>query len=98
MVEFRQKWLYSRICGFIRTKLLYSGKVVLSQQNGCVQAKVVVFMQKWFYSRKVVVFGQSDCIRSNVVVFEKKWMYSGKVAVFGQKWLYSSKSGCNQTK
>ena len=45
-------------------KLLYSGKVVVFRQTGCIWANVVVF-------GKVFVFGQSGCIRS-------KWLYLGK--------------------
>ena len=45
-------------------KGLYSGKLLVFRQNGCIRAtwlysgKVVVFRQKWLYRGKVVVFGQ----------------------------------------
>ena len=39
-------------------KWLYSGKVVLFGQSGCIRAKEVALVQKWFKSGKVVVFGQ----------------------------------------
>ena len=42
MVEFGRKWLYS-------------GKVVVIGETGCMRAKLVVFGQKWYYSGKVVV-------------------------------------------
>ena len=61
-----------------------------------VQAKVVVFGQKWVYSgkrgcirAKVVVLGMCDCIKKKVVVFGQidciraQELYSGKVIVFG---------------
>ena len=38
--------------GDIWTKWLYSDK------SGCIRAKEVVLVQKWFNSGKVVVFGQ----------------------------------------
>ena len=56
---------YSRKRGNILAKWLYSGKVVVYGQSGCIRAKVDVFGQKWLY------FGKSSCIR------EKKF-YSGK--------------------
>ena len=71
---------------------LYSVKVVVIGQSGCIREKVVVFGQsccnrkKLLYSRKVVIFGewvaigQSSCIRG-------KAFFLKKVFVFGQKWL-----------
>ena len=50
---------YSSKMGSIRAKCLYSGKVVVIGQSGCIRAKVVVFGQKWLYS------GKSGCIRQN---------------------------------
>ena len=47
--------------GSIREKCLYSGKVVVIGQNGCIRAKVVIFGKKWLYS------GKSGCIR-------QKWL------------------------
>ena len=65
MVLFEQKWLYRGKSGFssnksscIRAKLLYSGKVVVLGESGCVRAKVVVFGESGFIRAKVVVFGQ----------------------------------------
>ena len=58
-------------------KWLYSFKVVVFGQNGCIWAKclysgkVVVFGQKWLYSVKSV------CLRPNVVVFRQGGCYSG---------------------
>ena len=59
-------------------KWLYSGKVAVIGQGGCIRVK-------WLYSGKVVVFGK-------MVVFGHMLFYSGKVVVFGQNWLYSSKN------
>ena len=50
MVVFGQKWLYS-------------SKVVLFGQNGCIRAKEFVFRQKLLYLGEVVVVGKSGCIR-----------------------------------
>ena len=50
---------------------MYSGKVVVFGQNGCI-------WERWFYSGNVVSFGKK------VVVSGQKWLYSGKVVVFGQ--------------
>ena len=47
--------------------MLYSGKVVLFGQSGCIRAKVVVCGQKWLYSVKVVIFGQCSCIWESVL-------------------------------
>ena len=80
MVVFGKKWLYS-------------GKVVVLWQTGCLVVKVVVFGQKRLYSVKVVVFGQIDCIRARMVVlsqsgsFRAKWLSSGKEVVFVKKLL-----------
>ena len=66
MVVFAQKWLSSCKSGCIWAKevlfgqkWLYSGKVIVFGQRGCIRSrwlyscKVVVFWQKLFYSGKV---------------------------------------------
>ena len=40
----------------ICAKWLYSDKVVLFGQSGCIRAKVVLFGQKWLHLGKVIVF------------------------------------------
>ena len=82
--------------GIIRARWLYSGKsccilskVVVFGQSGCIRANVAVFVQSCCTWVKVIVFGQSVCIRP-------KLFFMGKMVVFGQKWLYSSKYGCNR--
>ena len=60
-------------------KRLYSGK------TGCIQAKVVVFRQKWLFSGKIVVIGEN-------------WLYLMKVIIIGKKLLYSGKNGCIRDK
>ena len=62
----------------ILVKWLYSSKVDVIGQNGCVRAIVVVFRQKWLYS------GKSGCIR-------EKWLYSGKKCCIRAKLLYLCK-------
>ena len=65
--------------GYIPARWLYLVK------NGCIQAKLALFEQKWLISGKsgcnwenvgiwaiVVVFGQSGCIRAKVLVFGQK--------------------------
>ena len=52
---------------------LYSG------ENGCNQAKVVVFGKKLLYS------GKSGFFCAKVALFGKKMLFLGKVVVFGQK-------------
>ena len=47
MVVFGLKRLYSGKKRSIRAKWLYSGKMVVFGKSGCIQAKVVVFWQKW---------------------------------------------------
>ena len=73
MVVFWQKWLYS-------------GKVVVVGQIGCIREKVVVFGQKCLNSCKIVLFGQSGCIRAKVVLI-------GQCRCIQEKWLYSGKTG-----
>ena len=91
MILFGQKWLYS-------------DKVIVFGQNGCIRAmglhwgKVVVFGKKWLYSGIVVLFGKGGCNRAKVFVLGTIWFYSGKVVVFDQKWLYSGKNCCIQDK
>ena len=58
--------------GFNRAKRVVTG------QNGCIWAKVVVFGEKLLYSCK------SDCIRAKWLYLEKKWLYSVNMVVFGQ--------------
>ena len=43
--------------------------MVVFGKSVSIEAKVLVFKQKWLYSGKVVVFGQSGCIRAKVDVF-----------------------------
>ena len=66
MVLLGQKWFYSGKSGFIRTRLLFSGKMVLFDKNGCIGTKVVVFRQKWLYS------GKKGCNQAKVVVLGQK--------------------------
>ena len=54
---------------------MYSGKIVVFVQNGCIRAKVVVIGQNLFSSDKVFVF-------------EEKLLYSDKVFVIGYKLLF----------
>ena len=61
MILFGQKWLYS-------------DKVIVFRQNGCIRAmglhwgKVIVFGKKWLYSGIVVLFGKGGCNRAKVFV------------------------------
>ena len=48
-------------------KCLYSEKVDVIGESGCIRAKVYVFGQSGGILAKLVVFGQSACIRSIVV-------------------------------
>ena len=57
---------YSGKSGFIRTRWLFSGKMVLFEKNGCIGKKMVVFGQKWLYS------GKRGCIQAEVVVLGQK--------------------------
>ena len=52
-------------------KWLYSCKVVVLEQNGCIRGKMHVFGQKWFYSGKSVVFGQKLLYLGKVVIWRK---------------------------
>ena len=76
--------MYSGESAFLRTMLLYSGKVALFGENGCIGKKVVV-------RAKVVVFRQGGFTRAKVLLFGQKWLCWGKVVVFGQ-------SVCDQAK
>ena len=65
VVIFGQNRLYSRKklvvfgqSGCIREEWLYSFKVLVILQSGCILAKVVVIRLKLFYSGKKVLFGQ----------------------------------------
>ena len=79
MVVFQQKLLYSGKSGCIRSKGLFSEKVVVFWQGGSLWVIVVVFGQKLVYS------GKSGCIQAKWLYSGEKWLYSGKVVVFGQK-------------
>ena len=63
------KWVHLRKTGCSRAKLLYSVKVVVFWQSGCISAKAVVFGQSGSIWANVVVFRQSGCIWTKVVVF-----------------------------
>ena len=65
--------------GFIRAKLLYSGK------SGCIRVRVVVFGKKWLYSSK------SGCNRAKLLFWGKRGCFRVKVVVFGQKRVYTSR-------
>ena len=56
----------------ILAKWLYSGKVVVFGESGCIRAKVVLF-------------GQSGCNHAKILVFFQKLFYSCKLVVFVQK-------------
>ena len=58
MVVFAQKWLYS-------------SKVVVFGQNGCIRAKEFVFGEKWLYLGEVVVVGQKWLNSSNLLHSDK---------------------------
>ena len=104
MVVFGQKVLYSGKSYFIRGKWLYLSK------SGCIEVKVVVFLQGFSNPARVVVFGQSGCFLKkrlclcNVVILGHNGFIQARVFVFGQnccilaKWLYSGKSGFIRTK
>ena len=66
MVLLEQKWFYSGKSGFIRTRWLFSGKMVLFEINGCIGTKMVDSEQKWLYS------GKRGCIQAEVVVLGQK--------------------------
>ena len=78
---------------------MYSGKVVVFGQSGCIleswlnSTELVIFGQNWLYSGKVVVFGQSGCIWAKVVVFGQdgciweKLVLVGHIAFRLSKWL-----------
>ena len=53
--------------------MLYSGKVVVFGQSGCIRAKVVLFEAKWFYSVKLDIFGQF-------------WLFSGNNGCNREMW------------
>ena len=76
----------------LEEKWLYSGKVVVFGQNGCIRAKVAVFGQKLLYSRT------SGCTRAKVVVFLQIWLYSGKSGCFRARVFVFGKSGFIQKK
>ena len=82
--------MYSGKSGCFRTNWLYSGKVAVLGQGGCIWEKIVVFGKKWLYSGKLVVFSEK------VVVFVQKRLYLDKVNFILEKLLYSRKRGCNR--
>ena len=49
--------------------IVLPAKWLYLNKSGCIQAKVVIFGQKWLYSDKAIVLGQSRCVREKVVVF-----------------------------
>ena len=74
--------MFSGKSACIIANMMFSAKVLVLLQSGCIRAKVVVFEKKWLYSNKsggihgkwlysgkAVVFLQSGCIRDKVVVF-----------------------------
>ena len=72
--------------------------MVVFGQSSCIQAEVVVFVQKGLYSRKVFfirakvgVLVQSGCIRAKEVVIGESGCIRAKVVVFG-------KIGCSRGK
>ena len=81
--------------GCIRGEWLYSGKVDIFGQGGCIRTKVVVFGKNCCIRSKIVVIGQSGCIWEKVVVIGQrgcirqsgfiraKWLFSGKEIVCG---------------
>ena len=81
MVVFGKNLLYwgifvvIRQSGFIRARWLYSGKVVVIEQNKLYSGKVLLFGQELLYS------GRSSSIPECGSSWEK-------VAVIGKKWLY----------
>ena len=58
MVVFGQQWLYSGKSCFILAMWLFSGKVVVFGESGCIRAK-------WLYS------GKSGSIQEKVIVFKQ---------------------------
>ena len=73
MVLILKKFLYRSKSCCTWAISLYSG------ENGCNQAKVVVFGKKWFFScksgsirEKNVVFGESCSVRTKVVLIGQK--------------------------
>ena len=60
--------VYSDKSGCVLAKWLYSCKVVVFVQSGCIRVKMVVFGQKWLYS------GKSGFIGAKVFKFGQKWL------------------------
>ena len=73
MVEFGQMWskrakvVVFKKSRFILEFWLYSGKVVVFGQIGCVWAKVVVIGQKWLFSGKWLYLGKVGCIGAKML-------------------------------
>ena len=83
--------------GYIRSKVVVFGILVVFGEKWLYTGKGGVFWQKWLYSgkwlyfSKVVVLGYTSCIFSKTGFIRTKWMCSAKVVVFGQ-------SGCVRVK
>ena len=60
----------------IEQKLLYSGKLFVIGQFGCIRTEWFFFAKKLLYSSKMVVSGQ-------------KLLFSGKSGCIKAKWLYA---------
>ena len=65
MVVFGEKWLYSGKDGCNRANWLYSGKVVVFGQSGCIRVK-------WLYSSKSGSIRAKVVVYRNVIVFKQK--------------------------
>ena len=61
--------------------LLYTGKMVLFRQSGCILAR-------WLY------LGKRGCIRAKVVVFGLLMLYSGNLFYLVKSGCVRGKSGC----
>ena len=85
--------MYSGQSGCIWVKWLYSVKLVVFGQSGCIREVVVVFGKggcipfQWLYS------GKSGCIRENEEIFVQSFYIRAKVVEFWQEWLCSGKNG-----
>ena len=106
--------IFAKTCGCVWAKVdvfgqwwLYSGKVVIFLQSGCIRAKVVVYGQNGCIREKSgciqskeILLGQSGCIRAKVVVFLQSgctraiWFYLGKSGCIRAKVVVFAPSGC----
>ena len=59
MVVFKKKWLFS-------------GKLVVFGQSGCIRANLFDFWQKWLYWGCMVVCSKGGCIWAKVIVLVQK--------------------------